>query len=120
MNQKKFLSAVMAMGLLFAVPLSIATFTPGCVSTQRVAYTTLYTVGQTTDAAVKAYLDLVVTKKLPATTLPKVSAAYTSFQATFNVALAAVQMNTKAVAPASVMTESSKVLAIIEQAKNGQ
>lgn len=30
MNQKRALSCIMAMGLLFAVPLGIVTFTPGC------------------------------------------------------------------------------------------
>lgn len=87
---------------------------PSCTTNQqRIAYNSLYTVEKTTTGAYDGYIDSVIKGVTPTNGVPKVSGLYTKFQASFLVALDAVQFNTNAVAPASLVIESQDVVNLI-------
>lgn len=83
----------------------------------RIEYNTLWSTWQTTDNAVKAYLDQVVAGRVPTNGVPKVQHAYTDFQAGFLLAVSAASFNTNAAPPASLIESSVNVLTTIFQAK---
>lgn len=93
----------------------------GCnTSQQKTAYNTLFSLEQTTTAAVDAYDALVVQGKVPTNDIPKVSKAYNDFQAGMALALDAVRNNTNAVAPPNLVLESQdlvNLLVLIENTK---
>jgi hypothetical protein len=92
----------------------------GCnTSQQRVVYNTLYTVEHTTSTAVDAYYHLVIVGTVTTNGVPKVSAAFNHFQASFLIALDAAQFNTNAIAPDSLNTESGDIINLITTIKNG-
>lgn len=89
-------------------------------SQQATAYKTLSTLQATTSGAYDAYLDLVVTGKLPTNSVPTVSRDYTVFLAVWNasVALAAQGTNSPATQPA--MDAATRVLTDINLSKAPQ
>lgn len=90
----------------------------GCqTSREQVVFNSLASVAYTVDSSFKGYVDLVVAGKLPTETLPKVGAAYTSFQTAFNAALAVAQFSKSSIAPQNVIDAASVVLNSISQAK---
>ena len=68
----------------------------GCATPQKTAVNTLATVGATANAAYESYLQLVVQGQLPTNDLPKVTAYYRDFQASFGVATASAHYATNA------------------------
>ena len=104
-----------------AALLAMLVFTPGMTcqnkSPRKVTYDTLASVGYTTDAALKSYLDLVARGQLSASGLPEVTKTYNSFQAIYNLAVSVALFNTNAVATTDVVTESINVINAIERAK---
>ena len=86
-------------------------------SPRKITYDTLASVGYTTDAALKSYLDLVARGQLSASGLPEVTKTYNSFQAIYNLAVSVALFNTNAVATTDVVTESINVINAIERAK---
>jgi hypothetical protein len=93
----------------------------GCSTSQRRAtYNSLATVGHTTDAAVKSYLDLVIQGQVSTNSVPTVAKNYQTFQAAFNAAVALAQFNTNAVAPPNVVALSGVVINSINTAKGTQ
>jgi len=103
-----------------AALLAMLVFTPGMTcqkSPKQITYNTLASVGYTTDAALKSYLDLVARGDVPTTALPKVTERYTTFQAIYSLALNAAQMNPNTVAGADVIAASVTVINEIEKAK---
>ena len=87
----------------------------GCKSTpQTIAYNTLYSVEKATTAAYDGYVDLVIKGKTTSLYVPSVSKAYDHFQASMFVALDAVQFNTNALAPSSLVIESDDLINLIK------
>lgn len=92
----------------------------GCSTSQRRAtYNSLASVGYTTDAAVKGYLDLVIHGQISTNSVPTVARDYQTFQVAFNAAVALAQFNTNAVAPPDVLRLSATVISDINIAKGG-
>jgi len=86
----------------------------GCKSTpQTIAYNTLYSVEKATTAAYDGYVDLVIKGKTTTLYVPTVSKAYDHFQASFLIALDAVQFNTNSLSPASLTVESQDLINLI-------
>ena len=91
----------------------------GCTSSQqRVAFNTLYSVEQTTTAAVDAYDSQVIKGSVPTNDVPRVSAAFNTFQAAFLIALDAARYNTNAIAPPNLVIEGQDVLNLITSIEN--
>lgn len=93
----------------------------GCTTTQqRQAVNTIAGVETSATAAVDAYYTLVVKGKVSTNGLPKVSRAYDSLQASVRLALTVVQNNTNALAPASLITESTDLINLVNQVKGAK
>lgn len=104
--------------LVVAVASGVILTIAGCNTTQqKAAYNTLYSLEQTTTAAVDSYDTLVLQGKVPTNGVPAVSRAYNDFQAAFRVALDAVQFNTNAIAPPNLVVESQDVINLITTLK---
>lgn len=96
---------------LFAVSGALVT---GCnTSQQKVAYNTIYSVEKGVTASYDGYLDTVITGATPTNSVPTVSKAYNHFQGSVALALDAVQFNTNALAPTSLIQESTDVISLI-------
>lgn len=104
--------------MLFTVPSLVILTGPGCsTSQQRITVNTLKSVADTTDAAVKTYLDQVVAGKIKTNDVPSVMARYSEFQAAFNIALIAATLNTNAPPTPEVIANSANVKSAIAVAK---
>jgi len=91
----------------------------GCVTTpKQAAFNTLYSVERLTTGTYDGYIDSVISGQSTTNGVPRVSSAYNKFQGSFVIALDAVQFNTNALAPASLVTESGDVINLINQFKN--
>lgn len=102
-------------GLFFG---AVLTSQSGCTRTQqRTAVNTLSSVGQATDAAIKAYLDQVVAGQVKTNDVPSVMARYSEFQAAYNLALIAATLNTNAPPTPEVTANSANVKSAIAVAK---
>ena len=102
--------AILALSMFAAV---------GCVTTpKQAAFNTLYSVEKLTTGAYDGYIDSVIVGQSTTNGVPRVSSAYNKFQGSFVIALDAVQFNTNALAPASLVTESGDVINLINQFKN--
>lgn len=111
-------SAVAAAVCLWAAFIVIGLY--GCTTNQqKIALNTLGTLEQTTTAAVDAYDSLVIKGTVPTNDVPRVSKAYNTFQASMLVALDAVQFNTNAVSPPSLVVESQDVINLITTIEKG-
>ena len=97
------------------LPATVITVThTGCTaSQQRVSYNTLYSVEKTASTAVDGYFDAVVAGRASADGVARVSDAFNKFQASFLLALDAVQFNTNALAPESVVIESQDLVNLV-------
>lgn len=105
--------------LLLTLPV-IALLIFGCSTAQRrTAYNSLATVGLTTDAAMKSYLDLVIQGQISTNSVPVVARDYQIFQGAFNLAVITAQFNTNAIASAEIIRLSNVVLSDISVAKGG-
>lgn len=104
---------------LILVPLvSIALLIAGCTTTQQTtAYKTLYSVEHTTVSAYDGYIDTVIKGQTSTNQVPTVAKAFNTFQASYIIALDAVQYNTNALAPAALVQESQDVIGLIITAK---
>ena len=92
----------------------------GCAGTpQKVAYNTLYSLEVATQKALDAYDTGVVKGVIPTNDVPRISALYNKFQASFIVALDAVQYNTNAAAPPNLIIESQDVVNAINVITGG-
>ena len=86
----------------------------GCNTTQvRYGYNSLYTVEHVTHDAYSGYIDSVIARRTSTNGVPQVSGVYSRFNASFLVALSAVQFNTNALAPASLEQESRDIINLI-------
>ncbi len=95
----------------------------GCkLSQQQVSYNTIASLESVTTAAYDGYSQYVISTlntPAPATNaVPQVSKAFNDFQAAELIALDAVQNNTNALAPASLVTESEDVINLINSVKS--
>jgi hypothetical protein len=104
--------------LLALISLLVGVYVGCTTGAQRVAYNTLYTIEHTTAAAYDGYTDAVIQGLTPTNSLPKVSKMYDKFNASFLVALDAVQYNTNAIAPASLVVESQDIINLITSLKH--
>lgn len=90
----------------------------GCTTTQQLrSYQTLYTVEHLTSDTYDGYLDTVIKGQTSTNSTPKVSKAFNLFQASYLVALDAAQYNTNALAPSSLVQESTDVINLINTVK---
>lgn len=86
----------------------------GCTTSQQtVAVKTLGTVQKITLAANDEYYALVIHGIVKTNGLPAEASLFNKFQASFLIALDAVQYNTNALAPASLQQESTDVINLI-------
>jgi hypothetical protein len=90
----------------------------GCTSPRQAAVKTLAAIGISTDAAYRSYLDLVVAGRVSTNGIPRVGAAYTSYQAIYNQAVVFVEHNTS-LSLDSVTAASTKVITVITEEKAG-
>lgn len=112
------LVALGACGWLFAASALVVTVGTGCSTTQqRHTVNTLASVAQTTDAAVKTYLDQVVAGRIATNDVPSVMARYSEFQAAFNIALIAATLNTNAPPDPSTIAAAANVKSAINVSK---
>lgn len=96
----------------------LAAIMVACNTTQqRIAFNTLYSVEKATTGAYDGYVDSIIKGVTSTNSLPKVSSLYNKYQASFIVALDAVQFNTNAIAPASLIVESQDVINLITNLK---
>lgn len=84
---------------------------------QRIAYNTLYSVEKATTGAYDGYVDSIIKGVSTTNGLPKVSKAYNIYHNSFLIALDAVEFNTNALAPASLIVESQDVINLITNLK---
>lgn len=111
MNKIKSCSVVLLIGAFLLA---------GCAGTsspRRVAYNTLASVGYSTDAAMKSYLDMIARGQVSTGALPSLSQKYNTFQVAYNLAISAAQMNVSAPAPSNVVDLSADLINSVERAK---
>lgn len=100
--------------LLLLAALAVA----GCTATQqRISYNTLFSVEHSVTAAVDAYDSAVISGAVPTNAVPLVSRGYNQFQASMLIALDAVQFNTNAIAPPSLVVEAQDLVNLITTIK---
>lgn len=117
--RKPIAALIIAVTLLFAgSPLIFVPMTGCSTSQQRQTINTLYSVGQTTDAAYKSYLDLVVAGKVPTNSVPGVSARYAEFQQAFSAAIVLSTLNTNAPPTPAVTAAAANLTSAIAVAKS--
>jgi hypothetical protein len=117
-NQRGAIGALLIGALALGV-ISFALLFTGCkASQQRVAFNTLYSVEKATTGAYDGYIGSVLKGASTTNGVPAVSRAYNKFQSSFVVALDAVQFNTNALAPASLVVESQDVINAINTWRN--
>lgn len=115
---KKLFTSVLLSLTMVVTPLVVTGFSGGCTrSQQRKTVNTIATLGYTVDASYKAYLDLVVTDKLPTNSVPAVSKSYTAFQSAYNTALTLSVMNSNAPPSLELNKAAADVTAAIKSAK---
>lgn len=103
--------------LLFSISLGILLI--GCTTSQQTtAFNTIYSVEKGTTAAFDGYISTVLDGTTSTNGLPRVASVYNVFQAGVKDALSAVQFNTNALAPASLIIESKDVINTIAAVKN--
>lgn len=91
----------------------IAAVIVGCGTARQTAFKTFATIQQVTTKAFDIYLDQVVTKTIPNTSLDQVSKKYNKFQVSYVVALDVVEFNTNVLAPSSLVIESQDLINLI-------
>lgn len=106
------------LGLLLIIGAFAGLLAVGCTTNQQtIAYKSLYTVEKTTTGAYDGYVDSVIKGLSSTNGLPRVSRAYNTFHASYLIALDAVQFNTNAIAPASLIVEAQDVVNLITNLK---
>lgn len=109
--KKLFLSGLFALSIIFGFA---AITNTGCkTSQQRISYNTLYSVQTVTVGAFDGYVAQVIKGNIPTNSLPQVSRKFNIFQASYRVALDAVQYNTNALAPDSLLVISGDLINLI-------
>ena len=94
----------------------IAILTVSCAG-RKAAYDTLYTIGKTTDSAMKSYVDLVVKKKISTNSVPAVTATYNKYQLVYRMALTVATNDVTAPAPVNVVSESATFIKLVTDTK---
>jgi hypothetical protein len=91
----------------------------GCVnqSQQRQVVNTLFTTGQTVDAAYRAYLDSIISGVTPTNSLPRISKQYADFQTIFASAIAVAALSSNVPPSPEVLNASSQLILSINAAK---
>lgn len=92
-------------------------FVAACVSTQKKAYQTLYTLEHSTTAAYDTYIYGVVRGNFKTNDVPQVSKNYDQFQIGMRGAIELAQFDWSAVAPSNVVHLGTVVLKSIIEAK---
>lgn len=95
----------------------IATSTGCSTSQQRTVVNSLFTTGQTVDAAYRSYLDAVIAGKVPTNDVPRISQQYQVFQNAFTLAVAASTLNKTAPPSPEMANAASQLLLSIDAAK---
>lgn len=112
--KRLFHSGLFAFALICGVSVFNLTILPGCkTSQQRIAYNTLYSVQSVTVGSFDSYVAQVIKGNIPTNALPEVSRKFNIFQASFLVALDAVQYNTNALAPDNLLVISGDLINLI-------
>lgn len=110
---KCFLCALAICATLL-VPIAVAPILTGCSTTaQHTAVQTLQGIAVTVDKALSAYADRVVAGKVDAPTQAKVATIKTQYSSAMSVAVAAVQGNMSAYAPADLQNIANQLVALI-------
>ncbi len=114
---KKNFSLIIILSL-FALAVPIIVTETGCTTTQQTAaYKTLYSLEQTTTAAVDAYYAGAIKGTWSTNGIPAVSRAYDDFQLSMTAAVALAAGNSNAVAPAGLVDKSTGIINTISTVK---
>lgn len=102
---------------LFILSLALALVLPACQMTpQKQAVASLTEVGVTGNSAYEAYLQLVVQGSIPTNDVPKITAYYRDFQASYALAASAVHFATNAsLANPELLTTLNRLQTVIMQ-----
>jgi hypothetical protein len=107
---KKIIAILLATCIMGYLPVMVT----GCKSSQqKIAYDTIFTIEKVTVGAYDGYIAQVISGKVPTTGVQQISSKFNKFQAATLVALDAVQYNTNALAPASLVVESQDIRNLI-------
>jgi hypothetical protein len=109
-----------AIHLLFAIGVAGALIVGCTTSQQKAAVNSLYSIDQTTTAAVDAFDTLVIQGQVPTNDVPKISKAYNDYHAAFLIAVDAVQYNTNAIAPPNLVIEANDIVNLINTVKGNK
>lgn len=90
----------------------------GCTTTQQTtAFKTISSAEATVNLANDSYQSLVIKGAIPTNDVPKVSHLYNNFQAAELIALDAVQFNSNAISPSSLVVEGQDFVNLINSIK---
>ncbi len=90
----------------------------GCTTNQQTtAFKTIATAEATVNVANDTYQSLVIKGTIPTNSVPQESKLFNDFQASALLALSAVQFNTNALAPASLVVEGQDLVNLINNLK---
>jgi len=87
---------------------------------QHIAYTSLFSVEQTTTAAYDSYITGVIKGEVATNDVPKVSRAYNTFQIAMQPAISGAQFNWTNPAPQNVIGLANEVITAILEARKVQ
>lgn len=94
--------------------MTVALIATSCTtSSQRTAYTTIFSVEQTATATVDGYFALVIKGTLTTNSVPLVSKSFNDLQAACKIAADASEFGTNALAPASLTIEAADLGTLI-------
>ena len=92
-------------------------FVGACVSTQKAAYTTLYSLENSVTASYDSYLALVVKGKIATNDVPRLSKEYDQFQSGMKSAVELAQFDWTKLAPTDVVHLGNVVLHSVAEIK---
>lgn len=104
--------------MIIGLGAGVSALVTGCNTTQqRQAINSLYTVGESVDAAYKSYLDGVVAGRIATNDVPQISQQYALFQSAFSLALAASTISSNAPPTPEMSNAASQLILSIQAAK---
>lgn len=111
-----------SIALAIVLAFSTAVFWPqvtGCKSksVERVAHTTLASIGQAVDIAEREYLDQVVTGRASTNDFRGIQFAYAAFQVAYGTAVGAAAGNTNSLSSSNLTAQGFRLITRINQSK---
>lgn len=120
-NRIASIATALLLALTFTVPVvtgcAFLKRVTGNETTQRTTYNTIWSLAAGVDAGYRAYWDLVIADKLTTNSVPKVSAAYDSFQGSLKIALVLVEGNTNALPTQSLADSAANFNTVVTAAR---